>query len=147
MARADGGLADDALSRGAGFWEESARWRCDGEWKEAYVELMKSDPRNTTKWKRAVWERATYWEPPFARLLGGSKFPKIKACKWITGCLSVTKGLETARHELLGLKPPSKPAAEPWCVGSLTDEYRRLEILGDSGGQGWRAHEGSEEDR
>ena len=38
-------------------------------------------------------------------------------------------------------------SAEPWCAGWLTDEYRRLEILGDSGGQGWRAHEGSEGDR
>ena len=75
------------------------------------MELMKSDPRNTTKCKRPVLGRATYWEPQFARLLGDSWFPKIKACKCFTGWRSLTKGLETVWHDLLGLKPPSKPAA------------------------------------
>ena len=64
------------------------------------MEIMKSDPRNTTKWKRAVWERATFWEPPFARLLGDSFFPEINSCKCFVEWRSLTKGLETAWHEL-----------------------------------------------
>ena len=61
---------DDA--KGRRCWEESVRWRCDDEWKEASVELMKSDPRTTTKWKRPVPGRAAHWERPFAGLLGGA---------------------------------------------------------------------------
>ena len=41
---------DDA--KGRRYWEESIAWRCDDEWREAYVKLMQDDPRNNTKWKR-----------------------------------------------------------------------------------------------
>ena len=91
--------SDDAMGRR--YWEESVRWRCDDEWKEANVELTKSDPRNVTKWKRPVLGRATYWERPFTRMLGDSWIPKIKECSCIVEWCSLTKGLETPWHELL----------------------------------------------
>ena len=43
---------DDA--KGRKYWEESTTWRSDDEWREAYVKLMKDDPRNSTKWKRPL---------------------------------------------------------------------------------------------
>ena len=36
-------------AKGRRYWAESTAWRCDVEWREAYVKLMKDDPRNNTK--------------------------------------------------------------------------------------------------
>ena len=72
---------DDAKCRR--FWEESTAWRCADE-REAYVKLMKDDPRNNTKWKRPLPGHATYWERPFTRLLGDAWIPKIEGL-WLLG--------------------------------------------------------------
>ena len=42
-------------------------WRCDDEWREAYVELMRADPRNTTKWKACAWTGCLLGAPVHAR--------------------------------------------------------------------------------
>ena len=57
---------DDAGGRR--YWEEAVAWRCDDEWREAYVYLAKDDPKNRTKWKRLLAGRATYWKRSFTRL-------------------------------------------------------------------------------
>ena len=58
---------DDARERR--YWEESVHWRCDDEWRKSYIKLTRDDPRNSTKWKRRLPGRATYWERRFTRLL------------------------------------------------------------------------------
>ena len=49
-------------AKGRRYWEESARWRCDDEWREAYIKLSKEDYRNSTQWKRRLPGRPTFWE-------------------------------------------------------------------------------------
>ena len=72
----DGTLFDDVRERR--YWEESVNWRCDDEWRKSYIKLTRDDPRKSTKWKRRLPGRATYWERPFTRLLVMRGFRKSR---------------------------------------------------------------------
>ena len=138
---------DDAGMRR--YWEEVVAWRCDDEWREAYLHLVKDDPKNSTKWKRPLTGRATYWERSFTRLLGDASMPKLKACKNWTEWRSLTEELEHVWHALLNLKSSESTAtaacdapverekrpqddSDPWTMSWALDKCRRLENLGDS---------------
>ena len=53
------------------YRKESATWRCDEEWREAYIKLSKEDYRHSTQWKRTLPGRPTSWEQPFYAFLWG----------------------------------------------------------------------------
>ena len=63
-------------------------------------------PKSSTKWKRSLTGRPTYWERPLTRLLGDDWLPKVKACKSWTEWRSLTMELERVWHAMLSLKPP-----------------------------------------
>ena len=137
---------DDA--GGCRYWEEAVAWRCDDEWREAYLHFTNEDPKNSTKWKRLLTGRAAYWERPFTRLLGDVWMPKLKVCKNWTEWRSMTKEMERVWHEMLNVKSLEYPAtaacdvpverekrirnSDPWTMSWTLDKCRRLDFLGDS---------------
>ena len=135
-------------AKGRRYWEEIVTWRCDKNWKDAYVKLSKEDYSNSMQWKRPQTGRCTYWELPFSRFFGDDWIRKLKKCKTWTEWLSLTKDFECAWHSMLNLKYTSdlvkgadsftihekrpREDSHPWNVAWPSDSHRRLEILGDS---------------
>ena len=68
-------------AKGRRYWEEIVTWRCDKNWKDAYVKLSKEDYSNSMQWKRPQTGRCTYWEMPFTRFCGDDWILKLKRCK------------------------------------------------------------------
>ena len=120
-------------------------WRCDEEWREAYIELSKDDYRNSTQWKRPLLGRATYWERPFMRFFGDAWISKIKACTTWAAWYPLMKEFEQSWHVMLNpeslcvscdapVEREKRPRDDndPWTVAWCLEEHHRLETLGDN---------------